>query len=129
MSTLLDDLEAHLGAIRARALDRLEATLAPERLTLVTAAGEVMGRDEFLRLHSEWFESDSWSIDTEIVEVHEGSDLALCVLRLRYVDSSPEGGPVDETSILSLGFERAGDRWLVSFDQNTPALRGKRDNA
>ena len=65
MSTLLDDLEAHLGAIRARALDRLEATLAPERLTLVTAAGEVMGRDEFLRLHSEWFESDSWSIDTE----------------------------------------------------------------
>ena len=128
MGGLLDDLEHHLDAIRARALDRLEATLA-ERVTLVTAGGEVLDRDAFLRLHAEWFESDSWSIDTEIVEVHEGSDLAVCVLRLRYVDAPPGGAPVDETSILSLGFERSGDRWLVNFDQNTPRRRGGSDDS
>lgn len=119
-----EDLDRHLAAIRRRDLDALEATLDPDDVVLVAADGEVAtGRDEFLRRHAAWFASDGWSLDARPVHRFEGSDLAVCVLALRYRDRPAGAPPIDEPSVLTLVFRRRGDRWLMVHDQNTPVRR------
>ncbi|HEX2236612.1 MAG TPA: nuclear transport factor 2 family protein [Actinomycetota bacterium] len=119
-----ESLEEHLAAIRARDLERLRATLSTARLTLVTATGDVLtGADRFLDLHRDWFASDTWTIDTGVVSTHVGTDLAVCIMSLRYRDRPGEEDSIDERSILTLALESADDRWLVVFDQNTPCRR------
>jgi uncharacterized protein (TIGR02246 family) len=114
--SLRSTLDLHLSAIKGRNLESLAATLHPDDVLLVTAAGDVrFGTDAFLSTHRDWFESPSWTLDTEVLHVREGADLATVLLRLRYRD-----GDVDEPSILSLVFRRDGDRWLMVQDQNTP---------
>jgi uncharacterized protein (TIGR02246 family) len=110
------ELDRHLSAIRDRDLDALAATVHPDDVVLITSEGAVhMGREAFVSMHREWFASGSWTLDTEVVHVRDGTDLATVLLRLRYRD-----GAVDERSILSLVFRREGDRWLMVQDQNTP---------
>jgi uncharacterized protein (TIGR02246 family) len=111
-----DDLERHLNAIRSRDLEALADTVHPDDVALVTAAGDVvLGAEAFLSRHREWFASETWTLDAEVLHVREAADLATALLELRYRD-----GDVDERSILSLVFRRDGERWSMVQDQNTP---------
>lgn len=76
--------------------------------------------DEFVALHRDWFAGNTWSLDTELIETVEGADVGLAVLRLDYRDRPPGREPIHETSLLSLVFQRQGDRWVMVHDQNTP---------
>jgi ketosteroid isomerase-like protein len=98
-------------------------TVDPDEVVLVTSGGQVStdpGR--FLDLHRDWFASDGWTLDAELLHIREVGDVATAVLRLDYREARPDG-PVREESILSLVFHRRDGRWLLVQDQNTP-VRG-----
>lgn len=119
--TFKETLEAHLTAIKDRNLDALIETLAPSQLTLVTANGELLETtDEFVGLHKEWFESSTWSLDSEVVHEHEGSDVGVAVILLDYQDVGEDGGAIRQHSYLTLIFAKQNDKWLLVQDQNTP---------
>lgn len=121
--TFHDALELHLKAIQARDLEALADTVDPEEVVLVNAAGEICTRPaRFLDLHRDWFASDNWTLDAEVLHVREGSDLATCLLWLDYREDR-EDGPFREESVLSLVFQRRNGRWLMVQDQNTPVRR------
>jgi uncharacterized protein (TIGR02246 family) len=117
-------LQAHLDAIAARDLEALASTVAPDEVVLISAAGEVTtSAEHFLAQHREWFASRTWSLQTRLVHQRVGAGLAVFVLELDYRDTSADGTPVRIPSILTLAFERRGDRWLMVHDQNTPITR------
>lgn len=119
--TLEQGLARHLAAIAARDFDAFEATIAPDPVVLVTAAGEVTtDRDHLLALHRDWFASTSWSIETRTLHCRDHGGVGSCVLELHYRDTATDGEPVHEVSVLSLLFQLHGGRWLMVQDQNTP---------
>jgi uncharacterized protein (TIGR02246 family) len=117
-------LDAHLDAIRRRNLSALMATLPPrdESIVLITAEGKlVRSVAEFEAAHRGWFESATWSMGVEPVEVFESADLGVAVLRLDYRDAPADGPPVRQGSYLTLVFARRDGRWVMVQDQNTPS--------
>ncbi len=123
--TFRETLDKHLRAIQGRDHESLAETLPADQLVLITADGRlVRSALEFARMHREWFESKTWTLDFEEVSAMESADLAVVTFRLDYRDR-PEGGePIHEQSYLTLVFRRDGDRWVMVQDQNTP-IRGK----
>jgi uncharacterized protein (TIGR02246 family) len=114
--SLEEDLDRHLTAIRARDLDALADTVHADDVVLVTSAGAIhLGRQEFLDAHRDWFASTTWTLETDLIHLREGTDLATVLLSLRYRD-----GDIDESSVLSLVFRNDAGRWLMVQDQNTP---------
>jgi len=123
--TFRETLDKHLNAIRGRDLRSLIETLPEEALTLVMSDGRlVRSVREFVELHRGWFEQTSWSLDTEIVAVHDTPQMGFATIRLDYRDE-PEGGErIRQASLLTLIFALEGDRWVMVLDQNTP-IKGK----
>lgn len=113
-------LDRHLQAIQDRDLEAFASTVAGDEVVLVSAAGEVsLSSEHLLGLHKEWFASPTWTMEVRRLHSRERGDLATCLLELDYRDSSADG-PIRARSILSLVFERRGERWLMVQDQNTP---------
>jgi uncharacterized protein (TIGR02246 family) len=110
-------LEMHLRAIQERNLEALAQTVAPERLVLIMADGKlVRGTQAFLEAHRGWFAMPNWSLHTQQVEIFEGGELGVAVLRLDY----REPPDVRSESYLTLVFQRRDGKWLMVQDQNTP---------
>lgn len=108
-------LERHLDAIQRRDLAALAETIADD-LLLVTSEGRLKhGAPEFLEAHRAWFEMKGWTLDASIETVQETPAMGVAVLRLLYTEPG-----VSQASLLTLIFEKRGDRWLMVLDQNTP---------
>lgn len=121
--TFRETLDAHLDAIGRRDLADLMATLPPPEspIVLITSDGTlVRSAAEFERMHRDWFASDTWTLETEPVEVYESTDLGVAVLRLDHRDTPADGPPVRQASYLTLVFARRDGRWAMVQDQNTP---------
>ena len=115
--TFRETLAKHLQAIQERNLEALAATVAPERVVLIMADGKlVRSTAAFLEAHRGWFAMPNWTLFTEEVELFEGPDLAVAVLRLNY----REPPDVRSESYLTLVFQRHDGKWLMVQDQNTP---------
>ncbi|HEX2026144.1 MAG TPA: nuclear transport factor 2 family protein [Actinomycetota bacterium] len=122
--TFRESLDRHLEAIRRRAVHALAETVDADEVVLVTADGDVSTDPErFLELHREWFATDGWTLDAELLHTREVGDLATAVLRLDYREDRPDGSRRQE-SILSLVFRRRDGRWVLVQDQNTPIADG-----
>jgi uncharacterized protein (TIGR02246 family) len=115
--TFAEGLDRHLASIAARDLEALAATVAADCVLITADAGVIEGRSAFLDLHRAWFTMPGWSLETERLHIRETADLAIAVLALSYRPGDDE--PV-ERSVLTLGFRREEDRWLMVHDQNTP---------
>jgi ketosteroid isomerase-like protein len=120
--TFFETLETHLRAVRDRDLPALIETLPDDDvLVLIMSDGRlVRSVREFAELHRGWFESSTWSLDAEPVHTIETPELGAAVLRLDYRDTPADGPPIRDASLLTLVFERRGERWVMVLDQNTP---------
>ena len=119
--TFQQTLDKHLRAIQERNLDSLAETLPDDELVLIMSDGRLVRKTaEFLELHRGWFESTSWSLESELVSRLETSDLAVAVLRLGYRDTPSGGEPIRQDSLLTLVFQRRPQGWVMVHDQNTP---------
>lgn len=106
----------HLLAIEKRDLAALAATVAPDKLLLITAEGRlVRSSAEFLELHRGWFATQGWTLHAKPVAFIESAQLGVAVFDLDYREAGKR-----RESVLTLIFERRDDRWLMVFDQNTP---------
>ena len=111
-------LEEHLGALRARDVDRFAATLGDD-VAVVDGGGTITrGTEAVLRSHAEWFGSrDPWSFDYEIVLTRETPSSGLAVINVTY-RQTPEAEAA--RFLLSLVFERDGQgTFKFVYDQNT----------
>ena len=119
--TFQQTLDKHLRAIQERNLAALAETLPPDELVLIMADGRLVREAaEFLELHRGWFESKTWSLQTELVSRLETSELAVVVLRLAYRDTPSGSQPIRQDSLLTLVFQRRPQGWVMVHDQNTP---------
>ena len=119
--TFHETLGRHLAAIREKDLPALAATVAPDRLVLITAEGRLVeSAAEFLEMHRGWFAMDGWTLAAVPVEIFEGAELAVAVLRLDYREAVPDRPAVRQESFLTLVFARREDGWRMVQDQNTP---------
>ena len=115
--SIRETLAKHLKAIQERNLQDLADTVAPDALVLIMADGKlVRSAREFLEAHRGWFAMQNWTLGVEEVEVFEGRDLAVAVLRLDY----REPPSLRSESYLTLVFQRRDGAWLMVQDQNTP---------
>lgn len=123
-TTFRETLDRHVRAIQARDLPALVETLPADELVLIQADGRLVRRvSEFVELHRGWFESPTWTLTADPVEITETPDLGVAVLHVDYRDTTADGGRIHETSYLTLVFARQGDRWVMVQDQNTPAKK------
>jgi len=115
--TFRETLRRHLQAIQERDLEALADTVAEEGLVLIMADGRlVRSRAEFLEAHRGWFAMQGWTLQASEVEVFEGADLGVALLRLDY----REPPATHSRSYLTLVFRRQDGRWVMVQDQNTP---------
>jgi ketosteroid isomerase-like protein len=121
METFRAALEKHLKAIRERDLDAFRNTISSSDMAVITSDGRlVRDRARFLKMHGEWFESKTWSLEVGEAFVQEWQGVALAVLALEYFDQPPGSPPLREKSYLTLVFAKRDGRWEMVFDQNTP---------
>lgn len=114
----------HLKAIRERDLEALQATLpdGDRQIVAITVEGQlVRTNEEYLEMHREWFESDSWSISGEAILVQESGDLAVASLKLDYFDQPADQPRTHDVTYATLVFERQEKGWVLILEQNTPA--------
>jgi len=71
---------------------------------------------EFLEAHRSWFPIKDWTLEVTEEAVHETPRSGIAVLRLVYKEPG-----VRQESLLTLLFEKRGDKWLMVLDQNTPS--------
>jgi uncharacterized protein (TIGR02246 family) len=119
--TFRDALGRHLLAIHERNLKALADTVAEDGLVLVMSDGRlVQSTEEFLELHRGWFAMKNWNLDVKPVQVWESADLGVAVLRLDYREIKPDRTGTRQESLLTLTFQKRGDKWVMVQDQNTP---------
>ncbi len=110
-------LERHLDAIQRRDLAALAETVAPDALLLITSDGRLKrSAAEFLEAHRGWFAMKNWTLEASEQAIHETAGTGIAVLRLVYEEPG-----VRQESLLTLVFEKRGDKWLMVLDQNTPS--------
>jgi len=111
-------LDAHLGAIAARDLDALTATLTNgDDLNVIFPNGAMLeNTDAVVAFHREWFSDDQWRMDPAVVKTIEGADMATALIKYDYRDT-PAGAP--RSSWLALVFKIEGGEWRLVHDQNT----------
>ena len=122
--TFKETLDLHLRAIKERDLPLLESTIAADGILVITSDGRLVSDTrEFLQMHRDWFQSRTWSLESEQVSITESPELGVVVLKLRYADR-PHGKPaINEESYLTLVFAEKDGRWEMILDQNTPCRK------
>ncbi|HEY0615546.1 MAG TPA: nuclear transport factor 2 family protein [Candidatus Elarobacter sp.] len=119
VSAFRDALDEHLGALRARDVDRFAATLGTDAAVVDGAGVLTRGTAEVLRSHAEWFRSpDPWTFDYEVIFARETASAGLALIEATY-RHTPDAEPA--RFLLSLVFERdAAGAFTFVYDQNTP---------
>jgi uncharacterized protein (TIGR02246 family) len=115
-------LDAHMAAIDARDLDALLATVTTgERLTLILPGGNVLRtREEYRRLHVEWFAETDWRMQFELMELRELADTGIALLKYRSQNRQADGSyQTRREALLSLVFALEDGKWRLVYDQNT----------
>lgn len=115
-------LDRHLAAIEARDLDALLDTVTTgEALTLILPDGRVLStREQYRRLHVDWFAEDGWRMLFEVRDVREFGDTGIALVHYLSQQRQDDGGyATRREALLSLVFAREQGEWRLVYDQNT----------
>lgn len=113
-------LEKHLGAVAAKNIDIIAATVA-DSVTLIFPGGEVLqSKQKFVDFHKEWFKDTAWKMTTEILKTTEGGTLSYGLVKYQYTNLNSDGTVKSQSNAyLLLIFEKQKDGWKLIHDQNT----------
>lgn len=115
-TSVLEALEEHLEAISERDIDRFAATLAANDVRFVGGDGHVIeGRENVVAAHRDWFMTEGWRFQPEILWTREEAGAAWALMRVTYT----ENGSTRMFLLLFLFVDEDGT-WRVVYDQNTP---------
>lgn len=115
-------LDAHLAAINAHDLDGLLSTVTRgEMLTLVLPNGKILRtREDYRKLHVEWFRETDWRMQFDIDSLHEFGDVGIALVKYRSQSKGADGNyETKREAWLSLTFAKENGRWRLVYDQNT----------
>ena len=119
---LRQTLDRHLAAINARDLDALLSTVTGgEALTTILPDGSVLAtREEYRRLHVDWFEDPDWRMVFEVQDVRVLGDTGIARVRYDAQARDASGAYASRRkAILTLLFAREPGGWRLVHDQNT----------
>jgi ketosteroid isomerase-like protein len=113
-------LEKHLGAVAAKNIDVIAATVA-DSVTLIFPDGEVLqSKQKFIDFHKDWFKDTAWKMTTEILKATEGGALSYGLIKYQYTKLNGDGSiKTQSNAYLMLIFEKQKDGWKLIHDQNT----------
>nr|WP_257644064.1 SgcJ/EcaC family oxidoreductase [Luteimonas salinisoli] len=117
-----ETLDRHLQAIQARDLDALLATVTRgDALTLILPDGRVLDtREEYRRLHQDWFAEDDWRMRFEVRQVREFGETGIALVHYLSQQRQADGSyATGREALLSLLFAREQGDWRLVYDQNT----------
>ena len=113
-------LEKHLTALSSKNLSDFIETISKTNITLIMPNGKLITTyKEFVELHDAWFSDDDWSIEYEIINTVEKTDLCTALLKVNYKDVDEKDEIVYLNYFLYLMFEYIDETWYLIHDQNT----------
>lgn len=118
-------LDRHLAAINARDLDALLDTITHKpALTTILPNGQVLEtREEYRKLHVEWFAERDWRMVFDVQDVREFGDVGIARVKYDSQARNAAGGyDSQRIALLSLAFTREDGEWRLVYDQNTVVL-------
>jgi uncharacterized protein (TIGR02246 family) len=122
VSGFRDVLARHLLAFEERDIDALAATVADDAVLFVTADGRLtQSKSDFVEAHRAWFAMKNWRLEIKPVQIIEGGDSGVALLRLNYREMQQPGQPPSQQqSLQTLVFQNRNGRWALALNQNTP---------
>jgi ketosteroid isomerase-like protein len=119
--SIKETFDLYLKAIEARDVDALMTTVTTgEDFTFLTTRGSkidsVAGYRQF---HVEWFAEENWTMTTEVLNMHEGTDYGYVLSKYHYEGLDAEGNPYKSDSYFILLFHKEEGMWKVIHDQIT----------
>ncbi len=114
-------LVEHLGAIRARNLEKVLATLPSEGpVNVVLPNGSLLASiDELKDFYKEWFDDLDWEISHKVVFSEVSNELGYGVITAVYQDIDDEGESFDIDLTMSVVMRLVDDKWVMVLTQNT----------
>lgn len=113
-------LNKHLTAMVSKNLSDFVETVSKDNITLIMPNGKLITSfKEFFELHDAWFSDEDWSIEYEIMNIVEKTELSTALLKINYKDIDEKDEIVYLNYYLNLMFEYIDDSWLLVHDQNT----------
>ncbi|KAB3529503.1 hypothetical protein F8154_14665 [Alkaliphilus pronyensis] len=113
-------LELHLDSMKNKNLNKFISTVRLEDIILIMPNGTLIReKDKFLELHRSWFEDNDWSLNYEIINIEEASEMAYALININYNDCDEKGNIIKMNYFLNLIFRKYEGMWLLIYDQNT----------
>lgn len=85
-------LELHLDSMKNKNLNKFISTVRLEDIILIMPNGTLIReKDKFLELHRSWFEDNDWSLNYEILNIEEASEMAYALININYNDCDEKG--------------------------------------
>ncbi len=114
-------LKLHIDSIQKRDLNAFVSTVDLDEITLIMNNGLlIVGGDQFIAFHKEWFTDDEWKIEYSVIKKVEYKEIAYALLSIDYTDYNSEGKLYSVKYFLNLIFKKYNGSWFLIFDQNTP---------
>lgn len=111
-------LTVHLNAVSQRDLTTLAATLSPKGdMHLILPQSKMINSAEgFMDYHREWFKSDGWTLDNEIVYTNVGEDMGFAIVEAVYRELERDGKPYFNRMHVSYDLKQMDGKWYVVKD-------------
>ena len=111
-------LTKHLDAVSNRDLPTLKSTMSPDGLMiLILPQSEMLHTtDAFIEYHRNWFESTSWSLESEIAMTEIGEDMGMAIVNSTYREPERDGKPYYNEMIISYTLKLVDNQWYVIKD-------------
>jgi len=111
-------LRKHLDAVINKDLESLKQTLSPTgKMQLILPGQEMTSTTQaFLDFHEEWFKDTTWSLESKIIDMTIGNDLAVAVTEQLYTEPERNGKPYFNKMHVSYGLQLINNQWYVIKD-------------
>jgi len=115
---LLATMNAHMKAISNRDLKALKSTLSPNgNMQLILPGMEIIETvDGFTEYHREWFESEDWTVEYDILNSEVGETMGMVVMAFTYREPERDGAPYFNRMVISYDLRKIDGKWYVIKD-------------
>jgi ketosteroid isomerase-like protein len=113
-------LHVHLKALRTGDIVAFEPTVANDIIHISPMGEKNTSREQFMKLHQEWFKRTNWEWEGVIVKKHNNRSLGYALIELTYKENDANGDiNFSIKCYLTLIFKKSVKGWQLVYDQNT----------
>ena len=111
-------VQKHLDAVSHKDLIALKSTMSPSgKMQLIMPGAEILNSvDEFMDMHTEWFQDTTWSFKTKILNTEVDDNLGIAITEIIYSEPERDGQPYFNRMVVSYALEKTNGQWYIIKD-------------